>query len=84
MNSNMNILMKRILDVVFFGFGGCIFIYYLFDWRIGPNLSQRIFEYNGPYYYYYTSESQLFITLGMGLIILGILFNKWQRKRINR
>lgn len=68
------------LDIICFIGGGYIFIYNIFDYCVGPSRLSRLSHYSSDiddHYYYYMNETQIYIGIGLGLLILGILINKW-------
>jgi len=61
----------KIFDVLFFGLGGYLFLYYLFD----ISHSSR-----GLSYYYYRDDALIGIAVGVVLIVLGFLVRSWRSK----
>lgn len=72
----MRKIFLKMFDVLCFIAGPYLATYHLLDFNVGPK--SLPYEKLPSYYYYYTSDSQMWFAIGICLVCLGFLMKSWK------
>jgi len=75
----MRKIFSKIFDILCFIVGPYLVAYHLLDFKVGPGI--RLSKEKPPsYFYYYTSDSQIWFAIGICLVCLGFLIKFWKKR----